>query len=129
MGEVIRVAIVGGGRAATPLIKELMGRPFIEIVGIADVDPNSSGAELARANGVFYCEHASVLAAKASEIDVILELSGDPAVKPALKDAFQAQGNRSTIIVQDLVARMIMSLVSGADELIESVHPDDRGIG
>lgn len=129
MGDIIRVAVVGGGRAATPLIIDMMARPFIQIVGIADKNPDSPGAILARENGIFYCEHASVLAAKADEIDMILELSGDPSVKPALKDAFQAQGNRTTIIVQDLVARLILTLVEGSDELIPSVHPEDRGIG
>jgi len=129
MGDIIRVAVVGGGRAATPLIVDMMKRPFIEIVGICDKNPDSPGASLARENGIFYCEHASVLSAKADEIDMILELSGDPSVKPALKDAFQAQGNRTTIIVQDLVARLILTLVEGSDELIASVHPEDRGIG
>ena len=129
MGDRIRVAVVGGGRAATPLIADMMKRPFIEIVGIADINPDSPGASLARENGIFFCEHASVLAAKSEEIDLVLELSGDPAVKPMLKDAFQAQGNRTTIIVQDLVARLILTLVENADELIPSVHPQDRGIG
>ncbi len=129
MGESVRIAVVGGGRAATPLIVDMMKRPFIEIVGIADINPDSPGARLARENGIFFCEHASVLAAKGDEIDMILELSGDRSVKPMLKDAFQLQGNRSTIIVQDLVARLILTLVEGADELVPSVHPEDRGIG
>lgn len=129
MGDIINVAVVGGGRAATPIIKDLMQRPYIRIVGIADINPDSPGAMLARENGIFYCEHASVLAAKADEIDMILELSGDASVKPMLRDAFQAQGNRSTIIVHDLVARLILTLVEGYDELVPSVHPQDRGIG
>ena len=129
MAETVNVAIVGGGRAATPLIKDFLTRPFVNIVGIADVNPESPGAVIAREAGIFYCEHADVLAAKGSEIDIIFDLSGDPAVKPALKDAFVVQGNRTTIIAHDLIARMIMSLVEDADSLIESVHPADRGIG
>lgn len=129
MAEKVRVAIVGGGRTATPLIMDFMTRPFVEIVGIADVKTDSPGAIIAREAGIFYTENADVLAAKGSEIDMIFDLTGDPKVKPILKDAFIAQGNRNTIIVQDLVARMIRSLVEDADELIESVHPQDRGIG
>ncbi len=129
MADKVRVAIVGGGRMGTPLIEDFMKRPYIDIVGIADVDPESPGAVLARKNGIFYCENASVLAAMGDNIDLLIEVSGDAGVKPALKDAFIAQGNRSTIMIHDLVARLILSLVDGGDELIGSVHPEDRGIG
>ncbi|PKQ29515.1 MAG: hypothetical protein CVT60_04890 [Actinobacteria bacterium HGW-Actinobacteria-10] len=129
MAETVNVAIVGAGRAATPLIQDFLNRPFIKIVGIADKNPDSPGAVLARENGIFYAEHADVLAAKGSEIDLLFDLSGDPAVKPALKDAFVVQGNRTTIIAHDLIARLIQSICQGSDTLIESVHPTDRGIG
>lgn len=125
----VRIAIVGGGRTGTPLLVDLLDRPYIEVVGLADADPDSPGAKLARENGIFVTEHADVLAAKGSGIDVLIELSGDPTVKPALKEAFMAQGNRHTTIVNDLVARLIMTLAHGADELMESYHPDDQGIG
>ncbi|TLM79495.1 MAG: hypothetical protein FDZ70_02825 [Actinobacteria bacterium] len=129
MGEKVRIAIVGGGRTGLRLLEDFIARPFIEVVGVADHDPDSPGAQLARANGIFFTENADVLAAKGNEIDIIAEVSGDPGVKPALKDAFQAQGNRHTIILHDLVARLVMSLAINADELVESYHPEDAGIG
>lgn len=125
----VRVAIVGGGRTGTPLLEDFLKRPFVEVVGVADADASSPGAQLAQANGVFFTENADVLAAKGNEIDLLIEVSGDPAVKPALKDAFVAQDNRHTIIVHDLIARLIMSLVEDSDELIEALHPGDQGIG
>lgn len=129
MAEKVRVAIVGGGRTGTPLLEDFLKRPFIEVVGVADKDTASPGAELARANGIFFTPDADVLAAKGNDIDVIVEVSGDPSVKPALKDAFQAQGNRHTIILHDLVARLVMSLAMSTDDLVESYHPGDAGIG
>ncbi|MHB9004474.1 MAG: Gfo/Idh/MocA family oxidoreductase [Coriobacteriia bacterium] len=129
MAETVNVAIVGAGRAATPLIQDFLNRPFIKIVGIADKNPDSPGAVLARENGILFTEHADVLAAKGSEIDLLFDLSGDPSVKPALKDAFVVQGNRTTIIAHDLIARLIQSICQGSDTLIEAVHPADRGIG
>lgn len=129
MGEKVRVAIVGGGRAGAPLIEDFLKRPFIDIVGVADKSPDSPGAVTARANNIFFCEDADVLVAKGDDLDVIIEVSGDPGVKPALRDAFQAQGNRHTVIVTDLVARLILSLAQNSDELLETVHPEDRGIG
>ncbi len=127
--EKVRIAIVGGGRTGAPLLEALNALPYIEVVGVADHDPDSPGAKYAQDNDIFYTENASVLGAKANEIDLIIEVSGDPMVKPALKDAFRAQGNTETIIVHDLVARVLMTLATGADELAPSMHPDDRGIG
>jgi len=125
----LRVAIVGGGRTGAPLIEDFLKRPFIEVVGVADKDADSPGAALARKEGIWYTTEPDVLAAKGYEIDLLFELSGDPSVKPVLKDAFQAQDNRSTIIVQDVVARLIRSLVAGSDELLPTYHPEDTGIG
>ena len=127
--EKVRVAIVGGGRTGTPLLKALLARPFVEVVGLADMDLESEGACIAREEGAFVCQEADMLAAKGAEIDVIIEVSGDPTVKPALKDAFIAQGNKSTVIVHDIVARLIMSLATESDTLVESYHPNDIGIG
>lgn len=129
MGDVVRIAIVGGGRTGLPLLEDFLKRPYVEVIGVADKDPSSPGAMLAREKGIFFTENADVLAAKASLIDVIIEVSGDPNVKPALKDAFQAQGNRHTIILQDVVARLFVSIIQNSQELVESFHPDDEGIG
>jgi len=125
----IRIAIVGGGRTGAPLLEALSALPYVDVIGVADHDPTSTGARLAQERGIFYTENASVLGAKADEIDLIIEVSGDPMVKPSLKDAFRAQGNSETIIVHDLVARLLMTLATGSDVLVPSMHPDDRGIG
>lgn len=129
MGDIVRIAIVGGGRTGLPLLEDFLKRPYVEVIGVADKDASSPGAKLAREKGIFFTENADVLAAKASLIDVIIEVSGDPSVKPILKDAFQAQGNRHTIILQDVVARLFVSIIQNSQELVESFHPDDEGIG
>jgi len=125
----VRVAIVGGGRTGTPLLKDFLTRPFIEVVGLADKDTSSPGATLAHENGVAVYAGADALAAMSHEIDVIVEVSGDPSVKPALKDAFIAQGNRTTVIVHDIVARIMLSMVENSESLIETYHPGDLGVG
>jgi predicted homoserine dehydrogenase-like protein len=127
--EKIRIAIVGGGRAGAPLLEALSALPYIEVIGVADRDAGSTGARFALEHDIFYTEHASVLGAKSDDIDLIIEVSGDPSVKPALKDAFRAQGNTDTIIVHDLVARLLMTLATGSTELAPAIHPDDHGIG
>lgn len=127
--ETVRVAIVGGGRTGTPLLERFVNVPYIDVVGVADVDPASPGAALARDNGIFFTTDALVFAAKGDEIDLLIEVSGDPTVKRRLKDAFIQEGNRHTIIMHDLIARLVMTMVSNADGLLPSVHPDDVGVG
>lgn len=125
----VRIAIVGLGRTGTPLFEYLLTRPWAQMVGVADRDTEGRGAKVAQDAGVFFTEHADVLAAKGRDIDVIIEVTGDPSVKPMLKDAFIAQGNRETVIVHDLIARMLLSIVNDTDELVETFHPEDKGIG
>lgn len=127
--DTISIAVVGGGRTGTPLIENLLEIPYIRLAGIADRDPHSEGAMLARKYDIFFTEDADVLAAKGNEIDIIIEVSGDPHVKPKLREAFQAQGNRHTILLPDLVARLILSMATGSNTLKETYHPEDKGIG
>lgn len=127
--KIVSVAIVGCGRTGAPLLEALLALPFIRVVGVADRDSDSPGARLAVENDIFFTVNADVLAAKADQIDLIIEVSGDPTVKPALKQAFLAQDNSDTIIVHDLVARLILTLATGADELAPSFHPHDTGVG
>lgn len=125
----VRIAVVGGGRTGTPLIERFVGIPYVELVGVADKDAESPGAKLAREKGVFFTTDALLFASKGDEIDMLIEVSGDPSVKRRLKDAFISEGNRHTIIMHDLVARLMISMISEADHLVPSFHPDDEGIG
>ncbi len=125
----VKIAIVGGGRTGTPLLEEFLRTPYIEVVGVADVNPDSPGARIARDNGVFFTTDALLFASKGDEIDLLIEVSGDPIVKRRIKDAFVSEGNRHTLILHDMVARLITSLVLNSDTLVPSFHPHDDGIG
>jgi len=129
MAEKVRIAVVGGGRAGAPIIEDFIKRPYVELVGVADVDPESPGAKIARDNGVRYTANALDFCDPGEYVDIIVEVCGDPKVKRALKEAFVEQNNRHTIILHDVVARLMMSIIAGTDTLIEPVHPDDCGIG
>ncbi len=129
MGDKVRIAVAGGGRMGTPLIEEFLKRPYAELVGVADVDPASAGAQLARDNGALFTVDALDFAKMDGEIDLLFEVSGDAGLKRRLKDAFVEASNRHTIIVHDLVARLVMTVVAGSDELVPPLHPDDVGVG
>jgi predicted homoserine dehydrogenase-like protein len=127
--KIVRVAVVGGGRTGTPLIEDFLKRPFIDLVGVADVDPDSPGAKVAKDNDVFFTTDAMELAAKNEEIDLLVEVSGDSALKPKIKNHFVARGNKHTIIMHDLIARLVISLISNSSTLTEPFHPLDNGVG
>lgn len=129
MGDTVRIAVVGGGRTGAPLIDDLLKRPYVQLVGVADVDADSPGALLAKAAGVPFTTDALLFAADGDRIDLLIEVSGDGTVKRRLKDAFIKAGNRHTIIMHDLIARLLMTMVTDADDLMPSLHPDDVGVG
>lgn len=129
MGERVSIAVIGGGRMGTPLVMDFLTRPFVDLVGVVDKNPDSRGAQIAKQHDIFFCTDVSELAQDAENIDMVIDVSGDPQVKKSLKEAFVASGNRTTIIVHDITARLIMSLAADSSELIETVHPEDQGIG
>lgn len=129
VGDIVRVAVIGGGRTGTPLIQDFLKRPFIELVGVADIDPESIGATLAKDGGVFFTTDAMELASKGDEIDLLVEVSGDESLKPKIKNHFVARGNKHTIIMHDLVARLVISLLCNSEKLVETYHPADNGVG
>lgn len=127
-GEV-RVAIIGGGRTGAPLLMDFHARPFIRVVYVCDRDPDSRGAAKARQLGVPFTTDIDEIVSHASEVDLIIEVTGSPEVKPRIKKALVEQGNETTIIVHELIARLILSLAADAHTLVPSLHPTDVGIG
>lgn len=129
MAENVRVAIVGGGRTGGPLLVDFVARPFIDVVLVCDRDAASKGAEKAAQAGIPFTSDIHEVVARSSDIDLIIEVTGDADVKPCLKRGLVEAGNESTIIVHDLVARLILSLAADAHTLVPSLHPTDVGIG
>jgi acetaldehyde dehydrogenase (acetylating) len=127
--DTVRVAVIGGGRTGTPLIERLLATPYVHIVGVADLDPESAGAVLAKDSGVFFTTDPMMLAAKGEDIDLLIEVSGDLELKGRLKKAFVDCGNRHTIILQEIAVRLFVSMLSGSETLMPSYHPGDLGIG
>ena len=129
MAETIRVAIIGGGRTGTPLIKELFKYAYIEIVGVADLDPVAEGIKFAADEGLFTTSDPMELVMKDEDIDILVEVSGDRNLKKTIKAEFERSGNTKTIIMHDLIARLFISVCTQQQQLIPSLHPKDIGVG
>jgi acetaldehyde dehydrogenase (acetylating) len=125
----VRVAFIGGGRTAKPLLEDFLRRPFIEVVGVADIDPGCPGALTAKLSQVPFTTDPIEFARRGEEIDLLIEATGDAKVKRGLKMALLAEGNRHTIIVHDLIARLMLSMSQNSSTLMETYHPDDTGVG
>lgn len=129
MADKISIALIGGGRTGTPLLKEMLKYPYISIAGVADLNPSAEGIRIAAENGIFTTSDPMMLVNKSDAIDILIEVSGDKALKKTIKAAFEKSGNKKTIIMHDLVARLFISVCTRQMELIPTLHPDDIGIG
>ena len=79
----IRVIIVGAGKGGTSLLELLTRSPDIEIVGMADINAEAPGLQLARNLGVRTETDALALIAE-HRADLIVDVTGDPAVRSLL---------------------------------------------
>ena len=129
MADAVSVALIGAGRTGTPLLKEMVKYSYINIVGVADLNPDAEGMAIAKDNGLFTTTDPVALISKGEEIDILVEVSGDRSLKKVIKDYFQNTNNRKTIIMHDLIARVFISMTSQQQKLIPSFHPDDVGVG
>ncbi len=129
MQDKINVALIGGGRTGTPLLLEMLKYPYINIIGVADLNPAAEGIMVAAEKGIFTTSDPMTLVKKGDEIDILIEVSGDMALKKAIKSAFEISGNKKTLIMHDLIARLFISVCTQQNTLIPTMHPDDVGIG
>ncbi len=80
----IRVAIVGAGRGGTALLDLLHQIPSVEIVGMADRDPDALGIRRARARHIAVTTDL-LRFVQNPEIDLILNVTGDPEMEAFLR--------------------------------------------
>lgn len=129
MADKIKVGLIGAGRTGTPLLKELMKFRYIEIIGVADLNPKAQGIKLAAVKKIFTTAKPMELVRKAADIDILIEVSGDAKLKKGIKDYLKKSKNKRTIIMHDLIARLFISVATKKTKLIPGFHPKDIGVG
>lgn len=129
MENKVRVALVGAGRTGKTFLQEILQYPYVEVLGVADVEEKAPGLELARNMGLFVTPDPMELVAFGSRIDILVDLSGDLALKRQIKDYFERTDNTHTIIMHELIARLFISLCTRQPQLVPTLHPQDDGIG
>jgi len=79
----INVVILGAGKGGTALLELFTRSPDIQVVGIADTDPEAPGLRLARNLGIHTTTDTLALMAD-DRADLIVDVTGDSAVRAAL---------------------------------------------
>ena len=129
MKDSVSIALIGAGRTGTPLLKELFKYPYVSFAGVADLNDQAEGMVMARDKGVATFTDPMALVALGDEIDILVEVSGDRSLKQQIKETFERSGNRHTLIMHDLIARLFISVCTRQPDMIPSFHPDDIGVG
>ena len=119
-----RIAVVGAGETGTPLLKQLLTSPFVAVLGVADLDLSLPGIVMAREYGVKVTDNFMELAAMGEQIDVIIDVTGAPKVREALRKHMVDTGNTRTLIMHERIALLMMSLSAG--RLVSGKHGDQE---
>ncbi|MBY4677623.1 hypothetical protein [Marinobacterium arenosum] len=116
------IGIIGGGHAAIELLHQLMSAEFVEIVGIADLKTDAPGIELARAHNIRTTSRMADLLELGEQVDILIDVTGVPAVREQLRQHMQQSDNRHTVIMHERISALMVSLAKG--QLI-STHDSD----
>lgn len=118
--QTIRIGLIGAGETGTPLLRQLLDAPFVELVGVADLSDAQPGIQLAKARGVRTTNDFMELARLGNNIDILIDVTGVAKVREQLRNHFQESGNHHTIIMHELIAVLLMSLSQGT--LVSTKH-------
>lgn len=118
----IRVAMVGAGETGEPLLRQLLGAAFVQLVGVAELDLSLPGVALAREHGVPVTDNFIELAEQGEGVDIIIDLTGSRKVREDLRRFMQFAGNTHTVIMHERIALLMMSLSAG--KLLETRHDE-----
>ncbi len=116
----IRVGVIGAGETGTPLLNQLLDASFVDVVGVADLNDSMPGIQLARARGIKTTNDFMEIARLGNDLDILIDVTGVPAVREKLREFFQENGNHHTIIMHEMIAILMMSL--SQNKLVSMKH-------
>ena len=120
----ISIAMIGVGETGTPLLGQLLAAPFVDVVGVADIDETAPGVALAGDHGIETTTDFLAMLRQRDDIDIVIDVTGVKQVRDRLRQHMPDSGNQTTIIMHEKVANLLMSLSRG--ELVRTKH-DDTG--
>lgn len=115
-----RIVVIGAGETGTPLLDQLLKAPFVNVLGVADLDMSQPGIALARQHGVHVTSNFMELVNHT--VDIIIDVTGAPHVREVLRSNMVDTGNTHTLIMHESIALLMMSLSAG--RLLGGKHGD-----
>ncbi len=111
----LKIFIIGGGRACKALLETIMGDTTIEILGLAEINPEAEALPLARQLGIPIFEDYRVVL-EMPQVDLILNLTGDKALEEELREFMKERG-LETEILGGLGGRLLWGVLGRKDYL------------
>jgi len=62
------------------------------------------------------------------ELDLAINVTGDPTLRKRLVNYYLRTANQHTIIVPEIIARLMVSLAERSAELMKGLHPRVEGL-
>lgn len=113
----VSIGIVGGGRGGSSVLRALRGLEEVQLVGLAEVNPEAPAVALARAYGipVFHDFHDLL---NLTDLNLVIEATGNIDVQEALHE----HKKPSTTVVDAHVAKLMMDLVASREAMLETLQ-------
>lgn len=119
MDKTINIALAGLGRVGSTFLEKLLefhGKG-ISVAATAEPSPDAPGVEIARSKNVPVFIDSNSLVEMGSKIDIIFDLTGNAASKRELRMSMVKSNNGHTVILPEIVAFFVWSLISEGKEL------------
>lgn len=118
--QAFRIVVIGAGETGTPLLQQLFNAPFVQVLGVADLNLGLPGIALARAHQVTVTDNFMELVSRGAEVDIIIDVTGAAKVREQLRQYMVDSANTHTVIMHEQIALLMMSLSAG--QLLDSKH-------
>ena len=118
--QAFRIVVIGAGDTGTPLLQQLFNAPFVQVLGVADLNLELPGIALARQHQVPVTDNFMELVSLGSQVDIIIDVTGAAKVREQLRQYMVDSRNAHTVIMHEQIALLMMSLSAG--KLVDSKH-------
>ncbi len=112
------IAVIGAGKGGSALLSVLLKEPNINVVGIADIDPNAPGFDIARQLNIPITTNLKELAAK--KPDIIVNVTGDSSVTAEILKILKRK-SPGTEVIDGKSAKLIWDLLEKRRQTKEEV--------
>ncbi|WP_203332989.1 sigma-54 interaction domain-containing protein [Planococcus beigongshangi] len=115
-----KVLIIGGGAGGLALLNVLGDSEHLELMGIADINPDAPALEKAKELGIASKERYEDF--QKDIFDIVINVSGSEAVQRQLEDHFPA----STVIIPGSIANFIVKLIDEKEHFINKLSVESH---